>query len=184
MKLFEHNALKAIQQSSLQISLVIMTLSVFGFASMNLYLSAKDPLVIERACETKVAEISSANQSHQEIEEFLKIAIASRFDSNFKQDPSSFLSEPLIQSRTKEQNELKNKSIDQKVIIRNIKMIQNRYFIEADRLIGVDKVRTALPLELNVAIASKIRSLSNPYGLLLTQVEQIKKEENPDETSK
>lgn len=184
MKIFENNALKMIQQSSLQIALVIMTLATFCFGAMNFYLNAKDPLVIERACETKVAEIQSTTQSPEEIEEFLKIAISSRFDSKFKLDVTSFLSEPLIQSRTKEQSELKNKNIDQRVIIRSVKLIQNRYFIEADRLIGVDKIRTALPLELNVTIASKIRSLSNPYGLLLTQVEQIKKEEDSNDTTK
>jgi hypothetical protein len=78
----------------------------------------------------------------------------------------------------KEQSELKNKSIDQRVIVRSIKFENDKYVVEADRLISIGKVRTAVPLDLNVNISSKVRSVSNPYGLILTFVDQIKEETN------
>ena len=78
----------------------------------------------------------------------------------------------------KEQSELKNKSFDQRVIVRSIKFDQDKYFVEADRLISIGKVRTAVPFDLTVNISSKVRSVSNPYGLILTMVDQVKDEPN------
>ena len=145
---------------------------------MNIFSSMKDPIIIERGCDSKIAEIQSANQTKTEIENFIKVALSSRFDSVLKSDPAIFLNENLQIARAKAQSELKNKSIDQRVIVRSIKFDQNKYFVEADRLISIGKIRTAVPLDLTVDISSKIRSISNPYGLILTLVEQIKDEVN------
>ena len=178
MKVFQQNALNMIQKSSMQIALTLMSLTASAFGIMNIFSSMKDPLIIERGCDSKVAEIESSNQTKEEIESFIKMAISTRFDSALKSDPSVYLTEGLQLVRMKEQTELKNKGIDQRVIVRSVKYDQDKYIVEADRLIGIGKVRTAVPLNLTISISSKVRSVSNPYGLVLTLVDQIKDEHN------
>lgn len=178
MKSFQQAAVNMIQKSSLQIALTIMSVTASVFGIMNIFSNMKDPIIIERGCESKIAEIQSANQTKVEIENFIKIAMSARFDSQLKNDPAIYLTEGLQTARMKEQSELKNKGIDQRVIVRSIKLENDRYFVEADRLISIGKVRTAVPLDLTVSISSKVRSVSNPYGLILTSVDQIKEDAN------
>ena len=174
MKSYQQSALNYIQKSSLQLALTIMSITAVCFGVMNIFANMKDPLIIERGCDSSVASIQSVNQTKEEIENFLNLVISVRFDSIIKHDPALFLSENLQLSRTREQADLKNKNIDQRVIIRSIKIDQDKYLIEADRLISIGKVRTAVPLDLIVSLSSKVRSLSNPYGLVLTNAEQVK----------
>lgn len=178
MKSFQQTALNMIQKSSLQIALTIMSVTASVFGIMNIFASLKDPLVIERGCDSKIAEIQSASQTKDEIENFIRVAISARFDSILKNDPAIYLTENLQTARMKEQVELKNKSIDQRVFVRTIKFSQDKYLIEADRLISIGKVRTAVPLDLTVNISSKVRSVSNPYGLILTFIDQVKEDIN------
>lgn len=178
MKSFQQTALNMIQKSSLQIALTLMSVTASVFGIMNVLSSMKDPLVIERGCDSRIAEIQSASQTKEEIESFIKLSLSARFDSSLKNDPAIYLTEGLQLVRMKEQNELKNKGIDQRVIVKTIKFDQDKYTVEADRLISIGKVRTAVPLDLIVNLASKIRSVSNPYGLVLTFVDQIKDEQN------
>ena len=178
MKSFQQNALNMIQKSSLQIALTIMSVTASAFGIMNVFSSMKDPLIIERGCDSKIAEIQSSSQTKEEIENFIKIALSTRFDSDLKNDPALYLMENLQTVRNKEQADLKNKGIDQRVIVRSIKFDQSKYIVEADRLISIGKIRTAVPLDLIVDISSKVRSVSNPYGLILTFVDQIKDGQN------
>lgn len=178
MKSFQQAALNAIQKSSMQIALTIMSVTASAFGIMNIFLNLKDPLIIERGCDSKIAEVQSSAQTKDEIETFIKVALSARFDSNLKSDPALYLMENLQTIRNKEQSELKNKGIDQRVIVRSVKFDQNKYLVEADRLIRIGKVRTAVPLDLVLGISSKVRSVSNPYGLILTFVDQIKDDQN------
>lgn len=181
MKIYQKQTLEFLQKSSLQIALTMMSVTASALGFMNIFVSLKDPLIIERSCETKIAEIQSANQTREEIENFIKASLSTRFDSVTKTDPALFLTENLQLVRTKEQQELKNKNIEQKVIVRSIKSEQDKFIIEADRLISIGKIRTAVPLDLIVSVASKTRSLSNPYGLVLTLVDQVKSEQTKDD---
>ncbi len=178
MKAFQQSAINMIQKSSLQIALTLMSIVASVFGIMNVFSSMKDPIIIERGCDSKLADIQSSSQTKEEIENFIKTALSVRFDSVVKYDPAIFLTEGLQIVRTKEQFELKSKNIDQRVIVRSVKFEQDKYFVEADRLIGIGKVRTAVPLNLSLLISSKIRSISNPYGLILTLVDQIKDDTN------
>ena len=179
MKLSQYNALNQIQKNSMQISLVILSATSLGFAMLNALSNFKEPLIIERGCDSTLAKVQSSKQTKEEIENFIKLAIAMRFDTNLASDPAIYLIENLQIVRNHEQTELLNKGINQKVIVRSFKENNGKYFIEADRLISVDKIRTAVPLNLVVEISSKMRSISNPYGLVLTFVDQIK--DNPND---
>ena len=95
MKSFQQSAFNMIQKSSLQIALITMSVTASAFGIMNIFSNMKDPIVIERGCDSKIAEIQSANQTKAEIENFIKIALAARFDSILKNDPSIYLTENL-----------------------------------------------------------------------------------------
>jgi hypothetical protein len=143
---------------------------------MVLFAEARPPLIVERGCDSKIATVDSSAQTATEIESFLNFAIPVRFDNDLKIDPTLVLTQDLLVARFKEQQELKAKGINQRVIVRSIKNVRGRYLVQADRLIAVGNVRTALPLDLVVDFSSKIRSVSNPYGLVLTFVDQLKED--------
>jgi hypothetical protein len=176
MKIHHMRALEALDRFSLQVSLGAMTVISIVLCAMFFFAEARPPLVIERGCDSKIATINSSNQTPAEINSFLHFAIPARFDTDTTVDPNLVLTQDLLLARTREQQELKAKGIHQRVIVRSIRSEQGRYYVEADRLIAIGKVRTALPLDLVVDFSSKIRSVSNPYGLILTFVDQIKED--------
>jgi hypothetical protein len=45
--------------------------------------------------------------------------------------------------------------------------------VDADRLISIDKIRSAFPLMLEVSVSRTARTEDNPYGLLLTKVATV-----------
>jgi hypothetical protein len=176
MKIHHKQALEALDRFSLQIALAAMTVVTIMLCAMFFFAESKAPLIIERGCDSRIATIESSSQTAVEIDSFLNFAIPVRFHSNPKLDPALVLTQDLLVARLKEQQELKAKSINQRVIVRSIRSEHGRYLVEADRLIAVGAVRTAVPLNLAVDFSSKIRSVSNPYGLILTFVDQIKED--------
>ena len=54
------------------------------------------------------------------------------------------------------------------MIVRALKLDGDHFRIEADRLVAVDKARSAIPVVLLAKVSSKMRSLTNPYGLVMT----------------
>jgi hypothetical protein len=176
MKIHHKQALETLDRFSLQIALATMTVISIVLSVMFIFSEAKPPLLVERGCESKIASLESSTQTTAEIESFLNFAIPVRFDTDLKIDPSLVLTQDLLAARAKEQQELKAKGINQKVIVRSLTPEHGRYLVDADRLIAVGNVRTAVPLNLRVDFSSKVRSRSNPYGLVLTYVDQIKEE--------
>jgi len=165
-EIFEHSALK--------LALLLLSVTNIVFFIMLVMDFAKDPVVIDRSCESTLLEVSSAKQTKQEIEVFLKTAISLRFDSTVTQDPSSYMIQDIYLNRTKEQEELKKSNVDQKMIVRNIEGKAGYFTINADRVVAVGKARSAIPIILEAKVSSKDRSVSNPYGLTLTSIEQKK----------
>jgi predicted DNA-binding ribbon-helix-helix protein len=176
---FSHNVAKeifdrsALKLAVLCLSIVSLTLGIFLTLDVS-----KEPIIVERACETKLLDSASASQTKDEIEAFVKEAVALRFDSIVTRDPSAFMVQDLFVSRTKEQDELKRSSIDQRMIVRSVRLEGDHFVIDADRLVAVGKARSAIPATLIAKISSKGRSMTNPYGLVLTSIEQPKSEKD------
>ena len=76
----------------------------------------------------------------------------------------------------KEQDELSKKGVVQRVFVNNIKIDASNAVIDADRVLSVGKVRSALVFPLKVVIGSTSRTESNPYGLILRKVSQVQDE--------
>jgi hypothetical protein len=178
---FSHSAAKEMfDRSALKLAVLCLSIISLVFAIFLTLDVSKDPIVIERACETKLLAQSSAAQTQDEIQSFVKDAVALRFDSRVSRDPATYMVQDLLITRAKEQDELKKSGIDQRVIVRAVKLDGDHFVIEADRLIAIGKARSALPTVLTAKISSKGRSLSNPYGLVLTSVDQQKEDKKND----
>jgi len=141
-------------------------------------LGAKEPIVIERSCYSKLLAKGSSQHTKEEIEAFLRTALSQRFDSGV--EPSlEVISLEEVSFKKQEQQDLTSKNMRQKVIINSVDMSGADAKIDADRLIAVGQVRTALAFPIRATISTTNRSDSNPYGLILNRVSQIsKKDEN------
>lgn len=174
MKLSHMKALESMDRFGLQLAFIGSMVMTTVFFFMSVFSLSQAPLVIERSCDSRVAQVLSNTQTKEEIKAFIEHALPVRFDSNLKSDPALWLTLDLNVARESEQKELSSKGINQRVIVRTVEVYQGRYKVEADRLIAIGPVRTAVPLNLIVDISSKVRSVSNPYGLVLSFVDQIK----------
>jgi len=133
--------------------------------------SIKKPVIIERGCFSRHVTPVDDKHSSKEIEEFLNEALRMRFDSSAI-DYEALLSKKETKYREKEQEDLKKKGFSQRVLINQIRTEQNLYDIELDKVISSGKVRTAVPLKVQIEISSTERTPSNPYGLLLVRVKE------------
>lgn len=180
MRLTNHLVKEAFEKSTLKLAVLVLSVLTLSFAVLLVLDITKEPIIIDRSCETQLQQSSSQSQTKEEVNSFLLQAVYSRFNTVIEKDPSSYLIQDLVLLRQKEQADLKTQNIDQKLIVRSIKIDGDHFVIEADRLIAVAKVRSAIPIKLLAKIASKDRSLTNPYGLVLTSIEQ-EKELKPNE---
>jgi hypothetical protein len=181
MKLSHNMAKDAFERSTLKLAVICLSILSLTFGILLSLDLAKEPILVERACETKLLETASASQSKEEIQTFVKEAVSLRFDSIVTREPSSYMVQDLLVARIKEQAELKKSGIDQRLIVRTVNLEGDHFVIESDRLVAVGKVRSAVPTTLIAKISSKGRSLTNPYGLVLTNIDQVKVEEKKND---
>lgn len=164
----ENSVLKAVV-------LCLSALCLF-FGASSLKLALKDPIVVERGCYSKVAAITDGKRSATEIESFLKEALAQRFDTQAVVR-NDFLSDDEQILRSKEQKDLQNRKLSQKVILNAATVEGGSVIVDADRLISVGEVRSAFKFPLNVKIESVTRSEGNPYGLVVSEIKNIEKKD-------
>jgi hypothetical protein len=145
----------------------------FGFASLKLAL--KEPIVVERGCYSKVLSKADSKRSNLEIEAFLKEALSQRFDSNV-QPRDGYVSDDELGLRTKEQKEFQSRKILQKVILNTIDVEGSSAVVDLDRVISVGDIRSAFKFPIKVSFESIARSEGNPYGLVVSEIKVLEKE--------
>lgn len=150
-------------------------LSVF-FGITALKLALRDPLVIERGCYSKVAKTQDGKRTPEEIQAFLKEALAQRFDSNASVH-DGYLSDEESVVRENEQKELQSRKLNQRVVLGNVIVNSGIVSVDADRLIAIGDVRSAFKFPLVVKLESVPRSEGNPYGLVISEVKTVQKGE-------
>lgn len=158
------------QNIALRFTILCLSATVIGLLVVLTKLSLRDPIVIERACFSQTLDPASTDRTQAEISTFIKEALAQRFDTNaVLQD--GFVSMEEAQFREQEQRGLKEKEMKQRVLVNQVEKISGAdVMIDADRIISVGPVRSALPFALRLTISSIPRSRGNPYGLKLIQV--------------
>jgi hypothetical protein len=174
MRFTDAKVREAFERSALKLAVICLSVTSLTFGVLLVMDASQAPIVIDRACESKILGISSSMQTPEEIQDFVKVAMILRFDSDVARDPSAYMTEDLYLTRMKEQDELNKRSISQHLIIRKIHLDKNQFTVEADRLVAVGQARSAIPLVLRGRISAKSRSLTNPYGLVLSQIERDK----------
>lgn len=167
-----HVALDSLEKENL-----ILRYSVIGLlflavvlCSGILYVSLKEPLIIERACYSKSMSLAKAAPTKEETASFLEIALRQRFDSDTLE--ANFLTAEQLATRVREQAELSRQKLTQKVFINKINSADDGTIaVDADRLMAIGEVRTVLRFPLKLEIARVTRSEANPYGLVLVNVQ-------------
>jgi hypothetical protein len=175
-----HVALDSLEKENqvLRYSVIGLLFLAVVLCSGILYVSLKDPLIIERACYSKSVSLAKTTPTKEETASFLEIALRQRFDS--EASDSNFLTAEQLTARGREQAELSRQKLTQKVLINKIDVTTDGTLsVDADRFIAVGEVRTVLRFPLKVEIARLDRSQVNPYGLLLINVQPAN---NKDDT--
>jgi hypothetical protein len=88
-----------------------------------------------------------------------------------------FLSIEETVFREKEQATLKQRQITQKIVVNDVKVDGKEITVFADRILSVGKIKSVLTLNLKVNVQQSNRTDSNPYGLILSSVNQIEEKE-------
>ncbi len=156
------------------LTIALCTLAIFLTVTLTSALT-KDPLIIERACYSSAVSIaSSAIPTDEEMKSFLEKSLAARFDSQGKGQDLLSLKQRAF--REKEQSELTKQKMTQRLLINDVKINKESVFIEADRVISVQNLRTVLRFPIKVTLERVERSEGNPYGLLLSEITSISEE--------
>ncbi len=155
--------------------LSLFTASVALISTLGVViLSQREPLVVERSCESRSISLSSTIPTEEEIRAFLKNAMGMRFDSN--ESSSALLTESQQLLKKKELEEMKQRGIFQYVIPQVIEIKSDVAQIQMDRIISIGRVKTALNFQVNAKFARVPRSKENPYGLILVEVTRAQDE--------
>lgn len=167
------------QNNVLRIAVIGVTFVCVVVLIIALKFAFREPLVIERGCFSTVASTQSQVQTPQEIEAFLREAIAERFNSDAIVVGDHFALEEL-KARDSEQTELARRKIRQKVVVNSITKQGDGYLVDADRILSVGKIRSAFQMAMTVTIAKATRTNGNPYGLVVLSMAPIKTEGKKD----
>jgi len=163
------------QNVTLKVAVVSLAVVSVSLTLITSRLAFKKPLVIERACLTRNASISDSAPTLTEIEALVREAVPLRFNSDAV-PRADYLSDPELGARTREQKDLGSRGMTQVVFVRGVKIDRSTVTIDADRLIAVSQIRSALRFPLIGTIATTTRTESNPYGLQFVKIEQVKQE--------
>ena len=170
----------ASQNNVLKLVIGSLSLCVIMFLIAVVQLSLRDPVIIERACYSKALTPSDTKRSDLEIKNFIRLALEERFNSK-SEDGTHLLSSEESQIRLIEQKKLSDRKIEQNIVINNIDLTKKPFEVDADRLLRVGSVRSALSFALKVNLETTDRSELNPYGLVLARVQAPKPDDKQGE---
>ena len=152
---------------------IVLIISIFLCSVLGV-VGGKDPLVIEKGCYSRVIDKVLPTPTDDEIKVFLEEAIKARFNSNWSNP--GLLSHEQIVFRDKEQRELEKQKMYQTVIVNDVKLTNDNITVDSDRMIAVGEIRSSFKFPLKIQLKSETRSDGNPYGLILTDVQEIHEE--------
>lgn len=164
------------QNNSLKWGLVSVSILAVTLTICLVSVASREPLLIERACYDKSLRPSSSKHTDEEMESFVRVVLQKRFDTDAL-DAQVFLAGDEYATRLKELDEFAKKGMSQRVVVNTVKLGANGATVDADRILSIGKIRSALPLPLSLKIMKTDRSDGNPYGLILTDTKLISTEE-------
>jgi hypothetical protein len=159
----------ASQNVTLKGVIAALSVSLITVATVAAKLGLKDPLVIERGCVSQTAKVVLAKTTDDEVKAFLKEVLPMRFTTSV-QPRAAYFAPAQLKARTSEQDDLGKKGMRQTVIVNSITIRGDSVRVDTDRIIAVDKIRSAFPFPLDVSLSKTSRAEDNPYGLVLTKI--------------
>ncbi len=171
------NAIYAGENAVKRLWVIIAWLAIIStlFFSSTIYLVFRDPLVIERSCESKIISSTSTAVTKPETESFIKEALSARFDTD--RDKPSLMTEAQAETKRKELKELTAKNISQVIFVDQMDLRPSGEFrAKLTRLLKVGTISTALGFEVEAKIFEARRTEDNPYGLILSEVKLVESE--------
>ncbi len=159
------------QNVTLKVILVALSLTTVSLGFVALKLALRAPLLIERGCvtDTLIGQPDSGIHDRTEVEKFVRLALPERFDTGGSIS-AGFFSLQEEGFRAQEQKDLSSRGMIQRILINRVEVNGETVKIDADRLISVGQVRSALPFPIQVTLSHQKRSEANPYGLLIVNV--------------
>ena len=167
----------AAQNVTLKFVIGALSISLITTATIAAKLGLKDPIVVERGCVSKSANIASANVTDVEIRGFIEQVLPQRFGTA-TEPKAAYLSPAQSKARAIEMDDIKKKGMRQTLVVNSVTVNGDAIRVDADRLISIDKIRSAFPLMLEVSVSRTARTEDNPYGLLLTKVATVDAKES------
>ncbi len=140
------------------------------------YLYNRDPILIEsKVTGLQIVKPTNFVVSEENIKYAVRLMLEARFNSSTS-NSDLYLSEKQNGLRKTEQDELKNKSMSQTIIVRDIKISRDEAIVEIDRVISVGDLRSAFRAKLKLLFETTEPNELNPYGIVLSLVELDKME--------
>lgn len=148
----------------------VVTLALLGL----LYTSFdKTPIMVERGSRgLEILRPTEFLRSKEDLKLASFLMLKARFDTKAI-SPELYLSPKQIELRAREQTDLKNRSLNQSVVIENITITEDHVVAEITRVISIGDVRSALKAKLRLNFETVSPNELNPYGTLLSVVEPI-----------
>lgn len=163
----------AAQNVTLKVCASLLGIVVVAQLFIVMSLALRAPLIVERSCVTKALAQASNQHSQDEVRAFLEEAVPARLDSDAGLRTDYFSLEEAV-AREREQAALQQKQMRQKFLFGNVSLSEKEILVSGDRLISIGKIKSVLPLVLRVTVKQVSRTESNPYGLVLSEVSEVK----------
>lgn len=141
------------------------------------FLYNKEPILVEKSTRGfQIVEPVKFSLNEGDLKNAIKILLKARFESDAI-SPELFLSSRQLELRDAEQRELKNRSMEQSIVVRNVKVSKSEGWAEFDRVLALGEIRSALRTKVRLGFEEETPNELNPYGLVLSVAEPEKAEE-------
>ena len=161
------------QNVTLKVALLFVSIACVALGITAARLGFRAPLIIERGCYSRAVEPISDKRTDTEIEAFVREALLQRFDSNTATIPG-FLSEEEELDKKQEQDSLKARGVTQTILIRSINIENGRVQVISYRVLFMGEMGSPLRSPLELTLSTEARTESDPYGLRLMRVSELK----------
>lgn len=158
-------------------SVMLLGFSTCLLAIVVAVLYEKEPIVVERSSRgLEIVRATKLARTDADIKEAIRLMLVSRFDSS-SVSPGVFLSNKQMLLREEEQKEMKARGISQGAVVRSVAVTKDSVVAEFDRVLAVGDIRSALKTTVRAEFEEAEPTELNPYGLKLSAISVIGKEE-------
>jgi len=159
------------QNLRLFLKLAILCLGLSSIAII--VIGDRDPIMVEKSAQgLAVVHPVKLQRSDNDVRYVTELMLKSRFNSVVRA-PDVFLSDRQMALRENEQRELKNRGLEQAVVIRSVKIDKNNVLVDFDRVIAIQDIRSALKTVAQIEFQEEEPNELNPYGLKLATLTTI-----------